>query len=1130
MTIDRLRIFLFGEPHFELRGETHAFKAPPKTLPLLAYLLLHRRGAIARETLAAALWPDDDQTTAFGNLRRHLHYLAKALPPCTGDAAWITADKKSISWNVRSPYWLDVEAFETESQDRQLRARAVRLYAGDLYERCSEEWVDFERERLRTLQLSNLAQLCAEARERSSYIEALQYAQLMLAADPWREDAVRAIMETRMLLGDRSGALAEYERFASRLQAELQTNPLAQTTQAYHRIAQSLESAATESRQTHIHTGTLVGRRNELATLLDEWQRAARGEGRAVFLGGEAGIGKTTLLQALCAAASQTGTVFLGAAGAQEDSAYAAFLGIAHDVGADLVTPVSTDDERLRSFETLAAALETQAKSKPLLIAIEDLHWAGKATLDLLRYLMLRLAHAPVLVVATYREFEVTRGHPLRALRRQLAKVQRCSSVALSALSREDVHELASLRAGRRLTDDYIGRVYDRSDGNPLFVVELVRELHETGGDRIPSSIAEIVRERTARLSPGTRAMLQTAALAGSSFSAELLGQVTGTREADVLMLLDELVAAHFLRQNIDEDAFSFVHEVIREAVQQDVPAATARSTHARLGLALRDLHAEHFNDVAAAVARHFASGGMSAAAAAAYLAAAEHALDVYAIDEAASYARNALECGTEPHDRFRALRVLESVAGRRADRSEQRVHLQQLLEMSAQFGPGEHAEMILRDVDFSSGEPPDTQRASLSRFEAIVKNSPERMPAYLLRRGEYLTRIGEALEAQQILQQALDQLCAGDDADALVRCLHALYVASLTTGADLGELDERLKFARAKLEHEADARLTAQLAFIQCGATIDRDPALAAEFAEQMLEHAHSAGDVWLEALAHRSCGACATRRMILGAAQGHFRVCAEITIAAARTRDLARVRCWQLMVENRCGDFSAAEEYGADGLQAAIAAGATDIRTMILGNLANTAVWRGDFDTAQIRLSESIALGEERGYAQPSIASLLGEVLIAKGRLADGIALIERAWESSSPQDDVLGTQRVHVPLLLGLAYLAAGRTDEARSCAQRITSQRHAFETYYIHPQAYLWSAAQLLELCGCGEDAAEFFSAARRRKEEILATIDHPASRESFQRFIFNELIEAGVTASDPLHAWFRPHDARRATAV
>jgi DNA-binding SARP family transcriptional activator len=1127
MTLDRLRIYLFGEPRFEFRGEPLRFNAPPKTLPLLAYLLLHRRGPVARETLATLLWPDADQATGYTNLRRHLHYLSKALPEPPNGTPWLLTTKTHLAWNAQSPYWLDVEAFETELAERQLRTHAVRLYSGDLYERCAEEWTDFERERLRTLQISNLAQLAADAQKRSAYVDALQYAQLMLAADPWREDAVRTIMETRMLLGDRAGALAEYERFAARLRDELQTRPLAETAQVYERIAKSHAAAAADTATAaQARAQTLIGRRNELATLRAEWQRASRGEGRAVFIGGEAGIGKTTLLEALSETVSESGgIVFAGAAAPHEESAYAALLEPAHALGIDLVTPVANDDERLRTFESFAAALESRARSKPLMLAVEDVHWAGGATHDLLRFLILRLTNAPVLFALTYREFEVHRGHPLSMLRRQLSKMRRCTVVALSALARDDVRELAFLRAGRRLSDDLVARIFERSDGNPLFVSEIVLELRRGGHERVPESIAEIVRGRLERLSDRARSFLEIAAIAGSGLSTELLVRLSGLREAEVIQLVDELAAAHFLRENA-LDAVSFVHEVIREAVYAQIPSDRTRAAHARAGFALQRLGGDRYAEVAAAAARHFELGGIAEEAVQAYIAAAEHALDVYANDEASSYAQKALDTASSEHERFRALRVLESASDRRADRAQQRAHLQQLLAFEGKVGDDDFADVLLRYVDFSSGEPADAQRDALQRLEAMLTRVPERKTSYLLRRGEYLSRIGEMRDAIHVLQEALSEMSGRDDPDALLRCLAALYMAAVAVGDERMEGFQHLvNQARVNLEHRADARIGARLAFIESASLIDRDPVAAAQVAERMLEHAHIAGDLWLEALAHRTCGACATRRMLIGQAQAHFRRCSEITIAAGRLRDLARVRSWQVMIENRSGNFAAAERYGGEGLEAARACGASDLVTFMHSNLANTAVWAGDLETAERRLREAIRLSEQLGYSPASISSLLGEVLIGKGDRSGGTAIIESAFAASAPQDDALRTNRVHYPLLLALAYLAAGRDADSRTYAEGIRGELEAFECYYVHPQVYLWSAAQLLRMLGYDDDAQLFADAARRRRLEILETIEDAVTRDTFKRFIFNRLIEEGTQVDNPLHAWFLPYEAK-----
>lgn len=1121
MAHDRLRIYLFGEPRFEMHGAAHAFKAPPKTLPLLAYLLLNRRGPVARETLAAALWPDAEQREAFSNLRRHLHYLVKALPPTNGNAPWIRAGQKTLAWNPESPYWLDIETFEAEIQERALRARAVRLYSGNLYERCAEDWIDFERERLRTLQLSALAQLSAEARERSSFVEALQYAQLILAADPWREDALRTIVEIRMLLGDRAGALAEYERFAQRLREELQTEPLAETQHLYHRIRGLKDAPGAESARAG-GAVTLIGRQNEYATLRDEWQRATRGEGRSILLGGEAGIGKSTLVQALADSVTENGGVVLrGAATPHEDAALAAFAPIADALDADLSAPLASETERLRSFEHFAGLLAQRSENAPLLVIVEDLHWAGSTTFELLRYLLLRLASVPVLFVATYREFETPRTHPLRSLRRQLAKTRRCTTMALSALSREDAAALACLCAGKNLTDDLLQRIYQRSDGNPLFVVELVRELRNSGPDAVPGSIHEIVRERLGRLGQDARSLLQAASVAGASPSAELLVEITGIREADALLAMDELIASHFMRQRAD--GVAFVHDVIRQSVYEGIRDDRKRAIHARAGFALRALYADRFADVAALAAWHFENGGVRDAAAASYGVAAQHAFDVYALDEAAMHARKALELAADPRDRYSALCILELSAGAQADRERQTRYLEDLRALRDDLPQDARAHVLLRTVDFLAGESHEAHKAALRELERFVAEAPDYAPALDLRAGEAFSRRGEFQQARPPLQRALAAYSDGRDSDALLRCLTALFIAAnlSESQAALDEIREQIRQTRASLAPQADARLSARLTQAQAAALLDRDPIAAHEAALAMLEHTQDANDLWLESRAHLLVGACATRRMRLGEARRHLQRSAEIEGMIGRHREIARVRSWQVMVENRCADFESARAFGNDGLEAARACDASDIIYNIEANLANTAVWAGDLETARHNLLESLRLGEQRGYERSAQESLLGEVEIGLGNLEAGLQLLERARDAAAPQSRSLAVHRVHLPLLLGLAYLALDRDTDARACAETIRDELDTFAAYYVHPQIHLWSAAQFLRMLGYAE-SEHFALAARTRYEDILTTIDDERTRGCFKDFVFNRFIAANAETADPLKAWYLPY--------
>jgi len=130
-----LRIHLLGQPRFFDGAEPLKFSAPPKTLPLWAYLLLHSAQSLKRETVAFTLWTDEPESVARANLRRHLHYLRNALPRAPRHSPWLLIDAETLQWNPQSDFRLDTAEFEKLCNIPEQRAGAVALYAGDFLER-----------------------------------------------------------------------------------------------------------------------------------------------------------------------------------------------------------------------------------------------------------------------------------------------------------------------------------------------------------------------------------------------------------------------------------------------------------------------------------------------------------------------------------------------------------------------------------------------------------------------------------------------------------------------------------------------------------------------------------------------------------------------------------------------------------------------------------------------------------------------------------------------------------------------------------------------------------------------------------------------------------------------------------
>ncbi|MHB8462127.1 MAG: AfsR/SARP family transcriptional regulator, partial [Vulcanimicrobiaceae bacterium] len=223
-----LRIALFGQPRVHSANGTHEFPLPRKTLNVLAYLILQHKRSATRDSIAFALFPDDDENTARSRLRQNLSYLQSSLPAAPDSQPFIIADSERIAWNTESAAHVDVLAFETAIDDGR-DDDAIHEYSGDLLPTLYDEWTTRERERLRDAYHSVLARSIARDRSLRRYDRATTSARRLLDDDPWREDILRLLLAVRYEAGDRAGALAAFEAFTSRLRSEMSTDPMMET-------------------------------------------------------------------------------------------------------------------------------------------------------------------------------------------------------------------------------------------------------------------------------------------------------------------------------------------------------------------------------------------------------------------------------------------------------------------------------------------------------------------------------------------------------------------------------------------------------------------------------------------------------------------------------------------------------------------------------------------------------------------------------------------------------------------------------------------------------------------------------------------------------------------------------------
>ncbi|MFJ5263126.1 AAA family ATPase [Streptomyces sp. NPDC088387] len=425
----------------------------------------------------------------------------------------------------------------------------------------------------------------------------------------------------------------------------------------------------------------LVGRDEELSRLSGVLERARGGEARAVLVAGDAGVGKTRLLDEVAARAAREGmtvlaghcvdlgdvglpylpfTEILGALAADERFApvLAAhptaerLLGIGADAAGEDETGgarAGGGGGRLRLFEGMAALLAELAERAPLLLVLEDLHWADQSSRDLLRFLLSRgilqrsAGGTPthrLAVLASYRADDLHRRHPLRPLLAELVRLPSVERLELRPMPDAEVATLVRALGGRPLPDTTVRRIVERAEGNAFYAEELVAATG-TGAGGVPSGLADVLLIRFEQLSDTAQQVLRTAAVAGRRVEHEILSGAVGLPEDELERALREAIGRQLLVPG-DDDTYTFRHALAREAVYADLLPGERSRLHgafARL-LAARGRASE----TAAERAHHYRESHDLAEALAASLEAGDHARRVGAPAEELRHLEAALE------------------------------------------------------------------------------------------------------------------------------------------------------------------------------------------------------------------------------------------------------------------------------------------------------------------------------------------------------------------------------------------------------------------------------------------------------------------------------------------------------
>ena len=685
---------------------------------LLAYLGAHPGQPQARDKLTALLWPDADDRQARQSLRQTLFALRKVLAPVKKGLLRIDGDTVALDPVAVAADATSFERLVAKGTPEDLE-RAAALYRGDLLEGFAvkagpfEDWLLAERERLRELAQDALGKLLARQASAEPVEPAIRTALRLLSLDPLQEGVHRTLMRLYVRQARRTAALRQYQVCVAVLQRELAVEPEEETRELYRQILQQPAAGrpvpAAPPRPEVRRRGRrarrnspdapLVGRQVELARLTRALAEAWSGRGQLLLVMGEAGIGKSRLMQELAAEAlARGGRAMMGRAYESEQllpfqpwiDALRVGQALPDGEAVDELSPrfrvelarlfpelgdtsperpVSADSST-RLFEAVLDLVGQLSERQALVVILEDLHWADEMSLRLLSYLARRAKSRRVLLAATTREEELGSSPVLRKILEELASEGASLSLELGPLSRSDTAALVRALARAGSDEPWLSRaaeqVWALSEGNPFVVVECVHALPDAWAQSeslaLPRRVREMISARFEQLGERARQLAAVAAVVGRECGFPLLQRVAGLNSADAAEALEELVSRRLV--TAVGERFELSHDRIRRVVYEGLLAPRRSALHAAVGEALETLHAGRLEEVYDQLAEHYAQAGVPDKAATYLAELAMVARLRYALGEALRILNQAL-AQTErlpgpEHERLRLQLVLE--------------------------------------------------------------------------------------------------------------------------------------------------------------------------------------------------------------------------------------------------------------------------------------------------------------------------------------------------------------------------------------------------------------------------------------------------------------------------------------
>lgn len=831
-----------------------------------------------------------------------------------------------------------------------------------------------------------------------------------------------------------------------------------------------------------------AGRHAEMATVMAAVLDASAGRGRGVLIGGEPGIGKSRLTREVARRAASDGAVVLH--GRCDDGmgrpyqpfaeALAAFLrlvpGAIDQLGPGasdlrlvlpelieavpgLPEPLTADSDtlRYRLSEAVAGWLLTASTQRPVLLVIDDLHWADRGTGQIVQHVLASIDHRAVAVAITYRTTEAEGSADLVQLIAQLRRLGNVERVSLDGLDVDDIQSLAS--ASGHAGDEHLARlVHERTGGNAFFAAEVLRNLDpdtdpSVGVDAIPSAVHDVVVARVMKMTPAARELLSGASVFGRMASYEQLGRVLDRSRRDVARAAAEVVGAGLLRELESPPMHvEFTHALVRSALYDQLIAAERSLLHEAAAGVLIELSGDRVDDVAEQLGSHLSRTGSVDDARAAigwYRRAAVRDSRQAAEAQAASQLRRALavldQPGVPDDARIRCELLCElGDALRRGRLDGYRQTLLQAGDLARAHGFDDllvGAASVNTRGFFSSAGASDADRIALLRDALAVETEATATRARLLSNLSVELTFGAGFaERLSLSDEAVAIARAHGSGDDLFHVLGMRY-GTLWTAQGLAA---RTTLA-AELRALADDLERDELRYIAAWCTF---------------QAAMESGDLSL----------------------ADAMLAEQESIAEVTPTQLSYLRIRQGLRAAVAGDLGQAERYVNDAFEAAAIAGEPDAYTFYFSQLAGLRYHQGRMD----ELTSTFAAAVEATPGLPALRAGLGLIHLEADRLDDVAAVVAELGAQRRDVGDELNW-------LITIALLAelAARVKDRERCAELYPVLLPFREQFVDNATNWFGSVGRFLGLLehvvGRFDDADRSFAAALRAHEAIPAPL-------------------------------------------